>query len=93
MDLIYHGCAYANADGTQKMIAKGDFCLFPTNRCFWKDPREVDDYVKTRSMTKRQRCVSRALFNRYFKEKASLQSVSQYFETFLCFTKFSFHHK
>ena len=76
MDLIYHGCAYANADGTQKMIAKGDLCLFPTNRCFWKDPREVDDYVKTRSMTKRQRCVSRTLLDAEIQACRKLQSVS-----------------
>lgn len=52
MDLIYHGCAYANADGTQKMIAKGNLCLFPTNRCFWKDPSEAESLVKTGSMLK-----------------------------------------
>ena len=60
------------ANGTRKIIAKGNLCLVPTKRCFWKDPSEVDSCVKTRSMTKRKRCVSRAVFNRYLKEKVSL---------------------
>ena len=69
MDLIYHGCVYANADGTYKLIAEGDRRLVPTNRCFWKDPSDVATRVKTRSMTKRERTVSLKTFNNSFKEK------------------------
>ena len=69
MDQIFHGCVYANADGTHKLIAEGDRCLVPTNRCFWKDPSDVAARVKTRSMTKKERAVSLKTFNNYFKEK------------------------
>lgn len=38
MDRIYHGCAYAKADGTRKVIGNGERCLVPTSRFVWKDP-------------------------------------------------------
>ena len=69
IDRIYHGCVYANVDGTNKLIAEGDACLIPTNTCFWKDASDVATHVKTRSMTKKERSVSLKGFNKYFKDK------------------------
>ena len=69
MDRINHGCVYANADGTRKIIANGENCLVRTNKCFWKDPVDVVTRVRTRSMTKTKRCVSMHAFNYYFRRK------------------------
>ena len=69
MDHIYYGCVYANADGTNKIIAEVDACLIPTNRCFWKDTSDVATHVKTHSMTKKECSVSLKAFNKYFKDK------------------------
>ena len=69
MDRICHGCLYADSDGTNKLIAEGDACLIPTKRCFWKDASDVATYVKTLSMTKKERSVSLKAFNKYFKDK------------------------
>ena len=47
------------ADGTNKLIGLGEKCLVPTNRCFWKDPRDVRDCkVKTRNCTEKDSTVS-----------------------------------
>ena len=55
---MYHGCVYANADGTNKLIAESDAYLIPTNRYFWKDASDVAMHVKTCSMMKTERSVS-----------------------------------
>lgn len=47
MDRIYHGCVYANADGTRKIIANGENYLVRTNKCFWKDLVDVLTQIKT----------------------------------------------
>ena len=62
MDRMYHVCAYATVDGTNKLIGEGNVCLIPTNRCFWKDASDVAMHVKTRSMTKKERSVSLKAF-------------------------------
>ena len=69
MDQIYHGCVYANADGTRKIMASGENVLVRTNKCFWKDPVDVVTQIKTHSMTKKELCVSRGVFNNYFMRK------------------------
>ena len=45
---IYHGCFTKNRDGTNKLITKGEKCLIPTNKPFWKYFEDVPDEVKTR---------------------------------------------
>ena len=62
---------FSNADGTNKIIAKGNDCLVRTNRCFSKDPSDVVGHVRTRLMIKKEPCVSQRAFNKYFKEKVS----------------------
>ena len=49
MDKIYHGCFYENADGTNKIIAAGERCFTPTDKCFWKDLNDAKHGVKTTS--------------------------------------------
>ena len=46
---IYHGCFTRNADGTNKLLLKGENCLFSTNNPFWKYPEGIPTGVKTRS--------------------------------------------
>ena len=54
MDRIYHGCFTKHADVTKKIIAKGEKCIVPTDECFWKDPVDVTNGVKTRSHAKNE---------------------------------------
>ena len=44
---------FINADGTNKILAKGNDCLVRTNRCFSKDPSDVVAHVRTRLMIKK----------------------------------------
>ena len=50
MDHMYHGCPYANDDGSRKLIAINDKCLIRNNQCFSKDTRDTCLKVKTRTM-------------------------------------------
>ena len=50
---IYHGCWWLYEDGTRKMINEGRSCHFATNDPFWKEPKDVDFKVKTRSQKER----------------------------------------
>ena len=70
MDKIYHDCFYKNADGTNKVIAAGELCLTPTKKCFWKDPSNVKDEVKTRSRANSEPTVSFQTVDEYWKGKS-----------------------
>ena len=50
---IYHGCLTKNRDGTNKLIIKGEKCLVPTNKRFWKYSEDVPDVLKTRKQEKK----------------------------------------
>ena len=51
MDEICHGCAEGYKDGLHVLITKGEKCRIPTTDCFWKDPHDVINYVKTSTQT------------------------------------------
>ena len=51
MDEICHGCAEGYKDGLHVLITKGEKCRIPTTDCFWKDPHDVINYVKTCTQT------------------------------------------
>ena len=70
MELLFHGCYFANADETHKLIPSGDDCVLRTNTCFWKHPDDVDSRVKTRSMTKNKLDFDWRVINNYHKNKA-----------------------
>ena len=61
MDRVYHGCAYVNLDGTQK--------LNPTNKCFWKDTCDTQTKIKTLAMNSSEKAASLKTINNYFKNK------------------------
>ena len=66
---IYHGCFYKNADETNKIINAGEKCSVPTDECFWKDPCDVKNMVKTRSRAKNKPVVTLKDFNCYLDKK------------------------
>lgn len=74
---LFRGCTYENSNGTRKLIAKGDYCIFRTNKCFWKDSADVNTRIKTRSMTKNKPPVSWETFNNYFKDKEKDIAIAQ----------------
>ena len=46
----YHGCWSICEDGTRRLInGKCSICRYPTNDPFWKDPKDVNFSIKTRS--------------------------------------------
>ena len=69
MDKIYFGCFYKNADGTNKIIVAGEHCFAPTDKCFWKDPNDVKDGVKTRSRANNEANVSFKAADKYREDK------------------------
>ena len=74
MDKIYVGCFYKNADGTNKIIAEGDRCFAPTDKCFWKDPNDVKDGAKTRSRANDEATVSFQAADKYREDKVYLST-------------------
>ena len=51
------------------MITKGEKCLIPTNKPFWKYFEDVPDGVKTRKQEKKQNEITSKFYNDYFKQK------------------------
>ena len=45
----YHGCWSIYEDGTRKFISKKARCIYATDDPFWKEPKDVDFKIKTRS--------------------------------------------
>ena len=65
MDWLYHGCMLKNVDGTNQIIDAGENCFVPTGKCFWKDPSDVKNKVKTRFQTKNEPTVDYKAFDDY----------------------------
>ena len=65
MDRLYHGCMLKNAEGTNRIIDAGEKCLVMTRKCFWKDPSDVKNKVKTRSQTENEPNIDYKMFNDY----------------------------
>ena len=69
MDRIYHVCFPKNVNGTNRIIAKDENCLIPTSECFWKDPLDIKNGVKTRSRTKNGTTINLKGFDQYHIQK------------------------
>ena len=69
MDRVCYGCAYANLDGTRKLMAKNEKCLIPTNKCFWKDTCDTRTKIKTGAMASSDKTASLKTINNCFKNK------------------------
>ena len=67
---IYHRCFNKNRDGTNKLIRKGEKCLIPTNKPFWRYSEDVPDGIKTRAQEKKkQKNITSKFYFDYFKQK------------------------
>ena len=66
---VFHGCFTKNKDGKNCTIGRGEQCLTPTSRPFWKYPEDISSCVRTCSQEKKQKKVTKREFNKYFKEK------------------------
>ena len=64
---VFHGCFTKNKDGKNCTIGRGEQCLTPTSRPFWKYPEDISSCVRTRSQEKKK--VTKREFSKYFKEK------------------------
>ena len=62
-------CFTKNRDGTNELIKKGEKCLTPTNKPFWKYSEDVPDGVKTHKQEKKQKNINSKFYNDYFKQK------------------------
>ena len=74
MDEICHGCAQGNKDGLHVLITKDGKCLIPTTDCFWKDPYDVINYVKTCTQTENQKNIGWKSMMNYFNRKRENQN-------------------
>ena len=74
MDEIYHGCAKGYKDGSHVLIKKDRKCLIPTADCFWKDPHDVINYIKTHSQTEKQKIIRWKRLMNYFNRKKEKQN-------------------
>ena len=53
---------------TNKLTAKGEKCFCPTNQLIWKDPKDVNFCVRSRSQEKKKK-VTNSQWQQYFKRK------------------------
>ena len=52
---VFHGCFTKNKDGKNCTIGRGEQCLTPTSRPFWKYPEDISSCVRTRSQEKKKK--------------------------------------
>ena len=70
MDSIYNGCMRKNADGSNRLILRGEKCLVPTSQPFWKYIEDIETSgVKTSTRYKKQPTVSNRAFDSQFQNK------------------------
>ena len=64
----FHGCMRKNKDGSNRIIEKNKWCLYPTTIPFWKKAEGVPFKIRTRSQELKQ-LVKRSKFNRYCRKR------------------------
>ena len=67
MDYIW--CALKHSNGTNVVIVSIEKYLTLANNCFWKDPNDVIDAVRTRSQRKNQPIAHWKNIDRYFEQR------------------------
>ena len=75
MDKIYHGFSIGYSDGSNIIIKKDENCIIPTAKCFWKDPHDVINIVKTRSQTEKQEIIGSGSMINYLNIKKETKNV------------------
>ena len=71
MDYTYHGCALKHSNGTNVIIGSNEKCLTPTNKCFWKDPKDIISAGKTTSQLKKQPIAHYKTIAKYFEQRVN----------------------
>ena len=74
MDKIYHGFSIGYSDGSNIIIKKDENCIIPTAKCFWKDPHDVINIVKTRSQTEKQEIIGSGSMMNYLNIKKETEN-------------------
>ena len=74
MDKIYYGCTKGYLDGLHVVIKKDEKCLIPTANCFWKDPHDTINTIKTCSQTEKQKIIGWKSMMNYFNRKREMQN-------------------
>ena len=76
MDQIYHGCAKEYKDGSQLLIKKDEKCVIGAADCFWKDPHDVINCLKTCSQTEKQKIVGwKSMMNHFNRKREKQNSI------------------
>ena len=65
---VFHGCFTKNKDGTNRIIGRGEQCLTPTSRPFWKYPEDISSSVRNWSQEKKQKKITKREFDKYLKK-------------------------
>ena len=64
-----HGCMRKNKDGSNRIIEKNKWCLWPTTSPFWEKMEDVSFKIRTRSQEQEQELVNKSEFNRYCRRR------------------------
>ena len=60
--------------GRMRLLKKDENYLIPTTDCFWKDPHDVINYIKTCSQTEKQKIIGWKSMMNYFNRKREKQN-------------------
>ena len=63
-------------DGSHVLIKKDKKGLIPTTNCFWKDPHDVINCIKTRSQTEKQKIMGwKSMMNHFNRKRERQDSI------------------
>ena len=78
LKVLYHTCDACYCNGTLPLITKERGCSRATEYPFWKDPKDVNNSVRTRNQKKKTPYIQPSMINAYFDYK--LKTSAQYEE-------------
>ena len=71
MDYTYHGCALKHSNGKNVITGSNEKCLTPTNKFFWKDPKDIISAWKTTSRLKKQPIAHCKTIAKWFEQRVN----------------------
>ena len=74
----YRGCWNNYEDGTRQLITKCGKCFYATDDPFWKDPKDVDFSIKTRSQKAKLKRAKRDDVVKYFAKTVEKTASNMY---------------
>ena len=66
---IYDGCGLAYEDGTVPLMKASFGCCYSTANPFWKDPEDVENWVKTGSQLRKTPIVGESHITEYLTQR------------------------